>query len=412
MRYISEEKLILEIDAFDRTKIERRMGEGGFSTISRFEMFIWDLEIFLQLQYRLGNSIILKGGAAAQFYIPISYQRTSVDIDMICTVPREELHAALADIETELGGEGDYCKFKAHKPKNPKLDLRTLDTFFMKVPSICNENELYASRGEQEIKVEVMYSDRAYDITQIRSPNLFALETNREFRILSLESLFADKLTTLGPTTIGIGDDRSDEQFKQIYDLISMFTANVEQIISQKDRIKECYRTAATGECQFRDIAYEHDLLYRDMTTIIGRVKGIENDSSLLQLANDFQSLYLRKSANRDKAQWAIAGYTLELLIEYFFRDDPRILRYRDIEALIEKTRFNDIRDPERGRLLGELRNALVSRFGTLSVISPDLMKKRLDRIIWELASVVQYEAIENCIMGIVTKSQCGGVTS
>ena len=52
---------------------------GGFNSLSKFELFIWDLEIFLQIQKRLGDKIILKGGAATQFYIPISAQRTSID---------------------------------------------------------------------------------------------------------------------------------------------------------------------------------------------------------------------------------------------------------------------------------------------------------------------------------------------
>lgn len=40
--------------------------------------------MFLQLQKKIGDKIILKGGAATQFYIPIEKQRTSIDIDMIC----------------------------------------------------------------------------------------------------------------------------------------------------------------------------------------------------------------------------------------------------------------------------------------------------------------------------------------
>ncbi|MGI6778200.1 MAG: hypothetical protein ACOX7R_09385 [Acetivibrionales bacterium] len=64
-----------------------------------------------------------------------------------------------------------------------------------------------------------MFSNHRYDINKIKQPELFALETEKEFNILALESLFADKLTTLGPTTIGVSDERADEQFKQIYDV-------------------------------------------------------------------------------------------------------------------------------------------------------------------------------------------------
>lgn len=78
------------------------MKDGGFNTISKFELFIWDLEMFLHLQKKLGDKIILKGGAATQFYIPITSQRTSIDIDIICLATREEVHKAIFDIEAEF----------------------------------------------------------------------------------------------------------------------------------------------------------------------------------------------------------------------------------------------------------------------------------------------------------------------
>ena len=84
------------------------MDEGGFNSIAKFELFIWDIEMFLQLQNKLGDKIILKGGAAAQFYIPVISQRASIDIDMICTATRDELHSALSAIEADLGGVGDF----------------------------------------------------------------------------------------------------------------------------------------------------------------------------------------------------------------------------------------------------------------------------------------------------------------
>jgi predicted nucleotidyltransferase component of viral defense system len=112
----------------------------------------------LQLQKRLGEKIILKGGAAAQFYIPVASQRTSIDIDMICLVSPEEVAAAINDIEEKLSDSEGNFEFKLHKPKNPRLSLDKLETYFVKVPSICNENELRSSRGFQEVKCEFIFS--------------------------------------------------------------------------------------------------------------------------------------------------------------------------------------------------------------------------------------------------------------
>ena len=70
----------------------------------------------------------------------------------------------------------------------------------------------------------------------------------------------------------------------------------------------------------------------------------------MLQRANDFPSLYLRNTENRDKAEWAIEGYQLELLVDYVFHYNIKILRFRDIQARIDKLKFDNIHAPERGQ--------------------------------------------------------------
>jgi len=402
MKGIIQENLVLEKEVFDRTQIERRMTEGGFNSIAKFELFIWDLEMFLQLQKKLGDKILLKGGAATQFYIPITSQRTSIDIDMICLTSREEVHKAVSEIEAELNGEGEYCRFRLYKPEKPKLGLDALETYYEKVPSICDEKELYGTKGKQEVKIEFLYSNHKYPINKIKSPELFALETEKEFNVLSLDYLFADKLTTLGPTTIGISDERSDEQFKQLYDVITLFVSNRDQITSNREKIRANYETAAIVECQIHNIPYDPEQLFQDMKLLINRVKNIENDNSLLQRANDFQALYLRGAVNRDKAQWAIVGYQLELLTEYISHDDTKILNFGQIEDLIDELKFENIHGPERGELIKEVRSALESKFKVHEELSADLFRKRLDRIIWELASFVSFVVIRDSVKAML----------
>ncbi|MDR2570549.1 MAG: nucleotidyl transferase AbiEii/AbiGii toxin family protein [Oscillospiraceae bacterium] len=395
MKCINEENLILERKTFERTQIEKRMLDGHFKSIGRFELFIWDIEIFLQLQKKLGDKIILKGGAATQFYIPITSQRTSVDIDVICTATRSDLHKTLIEIENDFDGKDGFCKFVLHKPINPKLELDTLETYFMKVPSICNDKELHTTHGVQEVKIEFMFSKHKYPINQIKQPQLFALDTEHEFNILAFEYLFADKLTTLGPTTIGIPNDRYDEQFKQIYDVITLFLSNVDYVFSCREKIRKYYFKVASDECKIRNIPNEPDLLYEDMKSFINHIKDIEYDHSLQQMALNFQSLYLRKNMNRNKMEWAIVGYQLFLLINYLFNTDSKILYIQDIEDLAFALRFDGIRGPERGILNREVRNVLMSSFDAQKGLSPDLFKKSISRIIWELVSFVSFDSIE-----------------
>jgi hypothetical protein len=161
---------ILGKKAFDRSAIEKRMRAGEFNSLSKFELYIWDLEMFLQLQSRLGDKIILKGGAATQFYLPISSQRTSIDIDMVCLASKDEVLEVIRDIEKTLVTVGENFKFRLYKPKNPRVGLDMLDTYFQTVPSICTDKELFTTRGKQEVKIEFMYLKGDYSINKMSKP--------------------------------------------------------------------------------------------------------------------------------------------------------------------------------------------------------------------------------------------------
>ena len=394
MEGIKQENLILGPTVFEKNEIEKRMADGGFNSKAKFELYIWDLEMFLQLQKRLGEKIILKGGAATQFYIPVAAQRTSIDIDMISLATREEVHDAITGIEADLEGDGEYCKFNPYKPERPRLALSDLETYFVTVPTICNAADLYAQNGKQEVKIEFLFSAQEYPWQNVKPSSLFALETDKEFNILTLEMLFADKLTTLGPNTIGVSDERADEQLKQVYDVITLFIFNMDQIIGNKDLVLANYKKAAEFECQIHDISYDPDILLTDMKRLLQRVQNIENNTELLQRAVDFQSLYLRKAVSRDKAQWAIAGYQLELLVNYLFHNEQKIVRLHEVEKLIHRLSFDNIRGPERGSKVKEVRDALKSKFGGIDGLSTNLFLKRTDRIVWEIFKFVSFEEI------------------
>ncbi len=339
----------------------------------------------------LSDKIILKGGAATQFYLPVSYQRTSIDIDMICLATKDDVRVAIEKIEDNLAGEGDYCKLIPYKPVNPKVGLDELETYYEMVPSVCNDQELYSTKGKQQVKIEFLYSTGEYKINRIKQPELFALETEHEFNVLALENLFGDKLTTLGPNTIGISDHRKDEQFKQLYDVIALFTANVDFVLHNKELIKDNYIKVAKKECLMHEIEFNEDLLYEDMQLLLKRVANIEYDDDLLSKAYDFLSFYLRNTVNRDKSGWVIAAHQIELLIRYIFKDVNKILEYRKIEELIDKLQFDEIRGPEKGKKYRMIREKLKDAFLSNKNIGEDLFKKKFDRIIWELMMEYTY---------------------
>ena len=69
MRY-RKEALIHPLDFFNQSAILERKKRLGLTNEARIELFLWDLEIFCQIYKRLGDRLILKGGAAAQLFLP------------------------------------------------------------------------------------------------------------------------------------------------------------------------------------------------------------------------------------------------------------------------------------------------------------------------------------------------------
>ena len=156
MNKVDYQKLFHEIKDFERDTFAERMDEYGFKNMARMELFLWDLEIFLQIQKILEDRIVLKGGAATQFYLPRDAQRTSVDIDMLFYGSYQEIEETLKKIEEVLGASDKLFHFIEHVPKNPKTTL-PLHTYFVDIPSVLTSAERNKKDEEfprQELKIE------------------------------------------------------------------------------------------------------------------------------------------------------------------------------------------------------------------------------------------------------------------
>ncbi len=199
-------KLFHTKEDFARETFLKRMEAFGFKNIARMELFLWDLELFLQIQNILGERIVLKGGAATQFYLPSQMQRTSVDIDMLFYGTEEEIRDTLKQMEQLLEAEDNgLLRFKKHTPKNPKTSL-PLHTYYVDVPSILTNAERNVKEDNiphQELKIEFMLCSEKLDFEKKTGENIFAVDSEWEYQLLPLNHLFADKLTTMGCETIG-----------------------------------------------------------------------------------------------------------------------------------------------------------------------------------------------------------------
>jgi len=396
--------LIHDPNCFDRNTLAERLEKLKFNSLARMELFLWDLEIFLQIQALLKDKIVLKGGASAQFYLPIEYQRTSVDIDMICAGGIEEVEKALAAIERKFNGKGDLFKARPHKPKDPKANLPMM-TYYMDVPSVCTEKELFGKKttGTQEIKLEFHFTDEPFAIQQISSPRIFALETKQTYQLLPLDDLIGDKLTTLGPNTIGIPVDRADEQIKQIYDIAWLLKFNWGNINLR--RVGTSFLARANSEAHQRALTATMADIFSDMMAQMKHlsVMDMENDKSLLKRINDFQSLYVRKELNRSPAEWAVIAAKIHLLLDYLRRNKDATSSLDSLFQCERNLEFDSLQGAEKGRLARRFREEFSKDFEKYSDYPAKVLKgKSPARILWAVVKMDNVDELASWIKNFI----------
>lgn len=402
-------KLFHKEEAFQRETFQKRMEEFGFKNMARMELFLWDLELFLHIQKILGDKIILKGGAATQFYLPRDAQRTSVDIDMLFFGTEEEIKETLRKIEEYLGTEDELFYFHKHSPKNPKTNL-PLHTYYTKVPSVLSNAERNMDRESipyQELKIEFILQPEKWEYERRTGENIFAVNSSWNYQILPLNYLFADKLTTLGCNTIGVQNERLDEQVKQFYDIMMLSRNCISEM--QCSVVKEKYLKRAEQEWNTRKITlgstlegrdYEPKYIVEDVEKQLLRYQQADSgeDAELKKFINDFHSLYLNRKVQYDPKTVACGASLVRLMYELMISGMgwDKVKQALEIE---KKLGMEHLSGPEKGQKIRELRNQFIQEFGKDLVIPASTLKgKDLKRVFWAIVNIDNLNKIEGMI--------------
>lgn len=402
-------KLFHKEEAFQRETFQKRMEEFGFKNMARMELFLWDLELFLHIQKILGDKIILKGGAATQFYLTRDAQRTSVDIDMLFFGTEEEIKKTLRKIEEYLGTEDELFYFHKHSPKNPKTNL-PLHTYYTKVPSVLSNAERNMERESipyQELKIEFILQPEKWEYERRTGENIFAVNSSWNYQILPLNYLFADKLTTLGCNTIGVQNERLDEQVKQFYDIMMLSRNCISEM--QCSVVKEKYLKRAEQEWNTRKITlgstlegrdYEPKYIVKDVEKQLLRYQQADSgeDAELKKFINDFHSLYLNRKVQYDPKTVACGASLVRLMYELMISGMgwDKVKQALEIE---KKLGMEHLSGPEKGQKIRKLRNQFIQEFGKDSVIPASTLKgKDLKRVFWAVVNIDNLNKIEGMI--------------
>lgn len=398
-------KMFHDETAFSREYLQNRMEMYGFKNISRMELFLWDLELFLQIQKRLGEHIVLKGGAATQFYLPIEAQRTSVDIDMIFCGTDEQVQNTLNDITKELGERSEFFLFKEHIPKNPKTNL-PMHTYHVDVPSVLSYKERNAEEGavdKQELKIEFIMEPEDWEYTRKTGKEIFAVESDFEYQLLPVSHLLADKLTTIGCNTIGVQDDRMDEQVKQFYDVVMLMIYRLDELDIKEVRRK--YLKRAEKEWYDRkESAYDIQEIIVDVRKQLYRYSMVDSgeDTELKKYINDFKALYLNSKVEFSPQFVACKASLVRLMYESVLEADDwaYVKKALSIERMLELSRYEG---REKGLKVKEIREMLIREFASYSAIPANVLKgKNLKRILWAIVDKDNLDAIQEKVEQLI----------
>ena len=387
MDRISSRALRHPAEAFTRDALLARKEALLVRNLARMEIFLWDLELFAQVQDRLPGKVLLKGGAAVQLLLPPGQQRTSIDIDMACTASQGEVDSALAEIERDFDGKDGLLKFARHMPEAPKTRL-PMATYFADVPSICSREETYREAGRQRVKIEFLFQEELGVSRRLSHPNIFAIKESLEYDILRPSDLLADKLTALGPNTAGIPPERSDEWPKQFYDLHQLLRYCPE-VAEDPDGTWDTYSMRVGKESSDRGLAGGPDIALLDGRRLASRLAGVdfEQDSELRKILDDFQSLYLATKTVFSTATWGCIGDELRVLLEGL-ADGTWVETVRSLYQAEGFCGLPDVSGEERGRLLRALREEMAASFPSAHSFPEKMLKgKAAHRIIWAVAT-------------------------
>ena len=306
-----ERLLINNPEYFKKEMIESIRKDFKFSQSIHIEMLIWDFEIFAHLTAS-HNDFVLKGGAAAQIYLPVERQRASRDIDLATTLTEKEIEEALEKVKQKFEAnvkDNEHFTWKLRKPlKEPKHKIEELYCYDIIVPTRVGSS--FGKQNASLLQIDaICYEKLPFRVINLANPILFKLGL-KPFPIISKGSLIGDKLLTLADSTVGIlakNEEDYESYFKQIYDLTHL----IDSFIDQEEVLNDIIFTIkqlTPIELKYRKLDKSIKDVLVDIIESLKKKKYFDCDSSepsqtLRYSITNFRSNYLNKD------EWVIQDF-------------------------------------------------------------------------------------------------------
>jgi len=376
--------LIHEERAFTREVIFTNAAKYGFANPLTVELFLWDLELAAQLQ-RSSNQAILKGGAAAQLFLPVEKQRGSVDIDLTANLNADLLHTLIKETESRVG----RARFELYTLKKPKAGLNAR-TYFAYTDSVTQSEPL-------RVKLDFMLQDLRLPAEETCNVQTFAAKTS-EIRCYAPEVLVGDKILTLAKRSIGL-EDLADYP-KQIYDLSMLMDSPK---VSKFGDVIDAVEKITPVEAEIAGLRIDAPSALDDVIKFVdGEFAPIDTTKAERDMKlklEGFEQFFVPASQRASLQEWSSRSLRIRLVACLAQSALKGTLVAKECESILKKARdFASRLQAVRGSEVEPLRGKLLSFQTERLAYFKELRGKPLDRVFWQVVTPNNIDAIRDLI--------------
>ncbi|MEE8167706.1 MAG: nucleotidyl transferase AbiEii/AbiGii toxin family protein [Candidatus Hydrothermarchaeales archaeon] len=242
------EELCGKLEFFLEETLRGHVEKKRASNLTNLLKAVHVLEYLGQLR-REGLDPLFKGGSAVQLLLPNGWQRLSIDLDLAMEVSRDEVEEALRGIHERFGSE-----YYSYEPREGKLESG--------VPFYNYRITVPTFGGEAIILLDIMLVDLGYE-RQRKALRSFFYESEVEVETPTMDAILGDKLSTLGPDTIGryLRDSRNGlEYVKHLYDIKQLLPH-----VKDLNKTFAAYRESYELQLRIRNIKLDLDASLKDL---------------------------------------------------------------------------------------------------------------------------------------------------
>jgi len=364
---------IHEKDAFTKEAILTNASKFGFANPLAIELFLWDLELAAQLQ-RCSREMILKGGTAAQLFLPMERQRGSVDIDMTTSLDTDSLDRLIKEMGSQIGG----IEFEPYKPKKPKARLN-LRTYYAYARSVTQPDRL-------RVKLDLMLHDLDLPTIELSNVQTFAAKVPK-LRSYTPETLVGDKLLTLARGSIGLKD--LADYPKQIYDLSMLIDCS--KFVRFEDTT-QAVETITPVEARIAGVKIDDVSALDDIIQFIDKelapIDTSRANREMRSKLEGFEQFFVPRSQKAPLQEWSSRSLRIRFvasLVQWRLRGT---LNASQCELLLGRAKNFVLKlGDARGSDVERLRNALLAFQKVRLPYFKELRGKPLHRVFWQVVT-------------------------